>query len=736
MDYDDYSDYGIPRRPPPPPVDRSDSPPNTLIDRGGAAAIDRDSKSVESKTDDALKALRNTSAISRDETAGNNLERQRLNVIDEDVSAASKGATDSRRNDDREPSVISRDYDRDVDRIPAPTRPRPAAYSSADDVMSYRDPYFDSYPSYRDPYLGRVTPPERDLSRRETDPFAPQRRDPYAGTIDPYDDLYPYGGSRASRNPFSRDPYRDPYLDPYRDPYRSSSYRDPYSVSDPALPSVSRSKTYTYDDAKFSKVPTYRYPDGSTSRSGASGTRPFDPFGPPFDPIFDEIPSTGQPADEKETGDNTKLRPEEQKNGVKRNAQILEDIPEMSVISDADRMDDLMRRIEHLQQENERLKQTAHKPFPDRPLLETFKTFYCIDRQFYLDEPQWELGDGEPVLRATNAISQIDYYLHQHPEILFLFRKTYQPRPPSNRAEIETKDGLFRKPVPFDERLELNSNRAKDAVEVLAEMIPDFYKLFPRFSVKAPIKAPYLFMYHSEPFMEKILPEVAPEYRRVLSLLRKSIYHSYGAEYAAAKEQAKNGRVSRSLFKYLIRPGDILVNPSGMETAGYEAIDWPEEHKFETVRQGPAKLPLLEELLKAATGENLEGKHEEFDNSETAMPPGVEAASYKYKSIWTVRVVYWTFDGNLAETVDYAAIEILTSTKEEFVSIADLNIYPLEYATTELRDRLQKRGEMFWRFRLRRFVSYSNTEENLDTVSTRFHSGAIANPSDSLIIGI
>lgn len=710
MDYDDYpSNYVTPGRRAPPPVVESRTP--SPIIRQEQEIVREAIKQSESKTDDALKALRDTSAISRDETAGNNLERQRLNVIDEAVSAATKGAAEVRRIDDQirlpnapripDPSRITDPYD--VQGVPAMHRSATYAYPSRGPdefarAVDYRDPaYYGTYSTapYRDPYYATrpLSPQGSALGRR--DPYV-TRRDPY---IDPYDDYGPYYGS----NPFA----------PARDPYRPAT--DP-SVH--ALP-PGKPRNYDYDEVKISRSQAPLHAESSVPTSSLASPRPSDQRKAPLDSwSYGVPPADMRPIREVETEDDAASFQHEQRNGDQKVSSVLPDVPGKSLDPNSNQMDELMRRIELLQQENESLKRSAHKNRSFVPPPETYKTFYCIDRQFYLDEPQWELGDPEPILRSTNAISQIDYYLHQHPEILFIFRKTYQARPPSNRAEIETRDGLFRKPVPFDERLELTSNRAKDAVEVMADLIPDFFKLFPRFNVKSPIKAPYLFMYHSEPFMDKILPEVAPEYRRVLALLRSSINSSYGAEYASAKEHAKNGRVSRSLFKYLIKPGDILVHPSGLETAGYEAIDWPDEHKFETVRQGPAKLPLLEELLKAATGENpMEGKHEEFDNSENVMP-GVEAATYKYKSVWTVRVVYWTFDGNLAESVDYAAVEMLTATKDEVVSIKDLNIYPLEYASTELRDRLQKRGEMFWMFRLRRFVSYNNSEENLDTVST------------------
>ncbi|KAI3323392.1 hypothetical protein HD806DRAFT_496511 [Xylariaceae sp. AK1471] len=47
----------------------------------------------------------------------------------------------------------------------------------------------------------------------------------------------------------------------------------------------------------------------------------------------------------------------------------------------------------------------------------------------------------------------------------------------------------------------------------------------------------------------------------------------------------------------------------------------------------------------------------------------------------------------------------------EIILIDQLPIIPLQYATSDVRNRLQRRGRMFWALRGRRFVSYRQSTD-------------------------
>jgi hypothetical protein len=68
---------------------------------------------------------------------------------------------------------------------------------------------------------------------------------------------------------------------------------------------------------------------------------------------------------------------------------------------------------------------------------------------------------------------------------------------------------------------------------------------------------------------------------------------------------------------------------------------------------------------------------------------------------------YWSFDGTFQKRVEQLNIGYLPSSSIiEVFSIADLSFYPIKYAKAGLEDALRARGMMFWKCRLRNYVSY------------------------------
>ncbi|KAF7502675.1 hypothetical protein GJ744_005263 [Endocarpon pusillum] len=115
------------------------------------------------------------------------------------------------------------------------------------------------------------------------------------------------------------------------------------------------------------------------------------------------------------------------------------------------------------------------------------------------------------------------------------------------------------------------------AVESLVNEVPDFGEYFPHFDPLEDIQSPYLFTYYSLPFMPEILPKLDPLSRNHLQELQRTIYESHGWEYALANAKAGKGLVARHLVKYLIKPGDIIVDIQGLKTQAYQALEWAEE---------------------------------------------------------------------------------------------------------------------------------------------------------------
>jgi len=358
-------------------------------------------------------------------------------------------------------------------------------------------------------------------------------------------------------------------------------------------------------------------------------------------------------------------------------------------------VDEVLEELEELRRENKRLnEEQARYPTFSQPAMpaSTYRTFHFIDKtSYYLDEPQWVPGDTGPRLHANIPIRNIQYYLDQHPDIAFAVFKTYRHRPPRDLSEIETKDGVFRAPEPETQNLSFISDTMIDAVEEFVLAVPDFHYYFPNFDARRNISEPYLFMFYSEPFMAEILPNLDGVSRRLLEQLRECIDASHGFDYSAAKSLAEKGFVSKNLFKYLIRPGDILVKPAGQRTKAYLAFEWAKDER----RPDEGEPEDYNEL-----GEYVRVRRKRAGHSDGTR-------TYR----WKVPVWSWDFNGVFSRRYEELTLELKADNAAETVPINQLNIIPLRFAPSSLRETLEKRGKMFWQLRFRKFVSYHQNED-------------------------
>ncbi|CAI7585797.1 unnamed protein product [Penicillium manginii] len=331
------------------------------------------------------------------------------------------------------------------------------------------------------------------------------------------------------------------------------------------------------------------------------------------------------------------------------------------------------------------------------------QTFHYLDDACFLDEPRWETGEYAPTLQANSKISNVSYYLEQHPEIAFFFMKDYKSRAPADRTKIETRDGVFRTPKPFEESLQLLAGAMRDAVNKVVRKVPNFSEYFPHFDVRKPIVAPYLFMFHSAPHLDDILEKIDGLSRRLIQKLWSHINEGYGVQYLRAREKTKDGKVSAELLKYLIKPGDILAHPDGPNTRAYMALQWPEEDP--------------------PPDDGHPEDYEEFDpirRKETySFRDDTNIKTLRYS--WSIPVAFWEFDGVFQRSEKVLKITMKVSMRDEIVEINSLKFYPLQYAPKTIEQSLEHRGNTFWQIRSRKFVSYSQKEPgNLTNAEERF----------------
>ncbi|ERF73697.1 hypothetical protein EPUS_00951 [Endocarpon pusillum Z07020] len=289
----------------------------------------------------------------------------------------------------------------------------------------------------------------------------------------------------------------------------------------------------------------------------------------------------------------------------------------------------------------------------------------------------------------------------------FVYYKYYNSEAPVNKSKIETKDGVFRTPKPTQQTLCFVSNHMVAAVESLVSEVPDFGVYFPHFDTLNDIQAPYLFMYYSLPFMPDILPKLDPLSRNLLQELQKTIDESHGWEYASANAKAGKGLVARHLVKYLIKPGDVLVDIQGLETQAYQALEWAEE------------LPPDDD------GDRED--YEDYDISRRKIPlkRGPKSQSNdvrkKLRYKWRLPVSSWRFDGHFEMHKEVIFINMKVAYEDQEVPINQLSIFPLAFAPKGVRNTLEQRGRMFWKLRHGKFVSYQLDEDGgLSNIDKRY----------------
>lgn len=138
------------------------------------------------------------------------------------------------------------------------------------------------------------------------------------------------------------------------------------------------------------------------------------------------------------------------------------------------------------------------------------------------------------------------------------------------------------------------------------------------------------------------------------------------------------GMVSNATIEYLIRPGDVLVEKNGDNVIGHVATSLP---------IGP------------------EGDYFPHLSSNTKR---------KETTIWKVQSRSHSYTGTFGMFSSTLDIKFPARPKDFSVEIeiTNLNVVPLLYASDNVRQTLQRRGETFWKCRRKRLISYRGETMN------------------------
>ncbi|TGO75035.1 hypothetical protein BELL_0239g00110 [Botrytis elliptica] len=297
--------------------------------------------------------------------------------------------------------------------------------------------------------------------------------------------------------------------------------------------------------------------------------------------------------------------------------------------------------------------------------------------QIYFDPPEWVMGQSQTrIMKSRLPLSNLTGYLEKNTDISFVVFRDYEENHMQTSEEMiataatDKNTGIVKSPVHEEEKILAVSEHLTEAIKSILNSKPEFADLLTWFGKKgAELPSPFVFIYHSREFIQELIEDTSdPRTVRQLKLMIEYISKNYGEEYDTADAMFEESRVAIPYFKYLFKPGDVLVEGTGSDINGYMFVTWPHDSTSITAS--------LKE----------DGKN-------------------KPSSQYTMDVRSWSFDGAFNRVSTRLTLEIDGSEKTEY-AIRDLNIRPIAYASDEDRKTLQSRGEMFWKCRERHFVSY------------------------------
>lgn len=85
-----------------------------------------------------------------------------------------------------------------------------------------------------------------------------------------------------------------------------------------------------------------------------------------------------------------------------------------------------------------------------------------------------------------------------------------------------------------------------------------------------------------------------------------------------------------------------------------------------------------------------------------------------------VQTYTWTFDGRFRKAYGRITITDLPSLEDPF-KIVDLPVYPIRFASEDVNEALRQRGHMFWKCRIKNYVSLDTELEDEKQNAVRYY---------------
>lgn len=317
----------------------------------------------------------------------------------------------------------------------------------------------------------------------------------------------------------------------------------------------------------------------------------------------------------------------------------------------------------------------------------------------YLDQPRSDSAEGTwSTLYSQSPVKNLELYMERHKEISLIVYRDFDD---SNNKDFENQETAESESLPprlkhYREVLRPVSSDMFHALRTILLSKPEYAEILKGFTTTSEVSSPFLFFFHSLKHLKDIETQMSDPVRRQLKLLANYVLGVYGAEYKTADAMIAEGRFKADFLCYFFKPNDIIVYQERDSIKGYVCDSWLGQPRIQ----------------KSSKQSQISLKGKSTTTGGAGESPVENAKTYT----WDISVWSWSYDGHFYREKTKLHVEVLQGKREE-QSVNCINVYPLQFAETALKERLRRRGETFWKCRFCRPMSYFE-DASSDRLST------------------
>lgn len=346
----------------------------------------------------------------------------------------------------------------------------------------------------------------------------------------------------------------------------------------------------------------------------------------------------------------------------------------------------MRERVKALQIENERL---LHHQKRENKLDVNFEVLHHIssktETETYLERPYWAKVGKRIQLKANSLVLYPDAYI-QYKSFEFVIERHYSgDKETAPKLTEALQQDQIPDPIPSWEYLRPVSKAMKEAINLLRK--GEDPRKTPLILKDEVMVAPYYwwFYYRDQP---DIFDKLSPRQTKLVRNLTDWIDANYSELYDRTDSQFERGMVSVVSIGFLFRPGDVLVRKDQDNVEAYLASS-----SLDVINKENLRSEALDDHPNGFNGN---------DGLYAATPPTKKAHKEWEMDAWS-----YGYNGSFFKETKKLSIKLSDNTENIEHPIQNLSVFPLRFASLELRESLEQRGKTVWSCRYRKYVSYA-----------------------------